>query len=816
MPKYDVTAPDGKIYEVNAPEGATQDDAIKYVQQNLYKPTAQAAPVPEEKGGFLQGAGNLAAGALRGAGSIGATLLSPLDIAKDAIAGKGLSLESNRQRRTDMDAALGTMGARPDSWMYKGGKLAGEIAGTAGAGGVLGNVAARAGASAPMVQAITSSGFTAGGKTGLAGVATRAAGGALSGGATALAVNPDDAATGAMLGAALPGAVQVLGKAGGAAGRVVRDLRTPATTKVATKLAAAMDMTPRQLAEALNQQGPEMLPGYRRTVPQILDNKVASQLQRTLKTAGANAIGDAEQAQQAAMRAALERVAPVGATVQDAAERAGGAIADYAGPERARVTEVVRNAFDSVDPFDESALLLPIDEMKKASAKYLGAGTFGTGGKAADAISTAQRVGLMELPAVPKIPAKALNKGQNLEQAVRAAGGIRGNSGELRDLGIRQSGTTGMINNKSGNSADLLADSMFQRGFIPDNDPATLLDALRNGAGRKTYASDFAEDSFVGMLDDSMGDLPGREFIPKPVPFQTVQNLRSSIGEAAEQAAAKGANKEAAALRQMVAEIDSRVNRAAGGAAEAGEMFPKDMADQYRKALALHTEKMKRFETGPQVGLFRNGGDGQTQVKGAEIPGKFFSGRRSQVDDMQAFKRLIGNRDDLAGELKRFAVTEGYGTSNVSGDLTSKYVKWLESRSGATRELFSKQELATLKEVGKAVERQINAEQLGRVTGSDTAQKLASLSSNGLLDSRAVDVLANRIPIVGNFTGPMLSGLRNTAVKSQNNTMAGLLADPEALAAALRKGTPQDIGLLNLLSQGGRGLLKVAPVISAQ
>lgn len=100
------------------------------------------------RGGFAQGAGNLLAGAVRGARSIGATLLAPLDIAGDALAGRGLSLQSNQQRRADMDAALGGMGAETDSWMYQGGKIGGEILGTAGAGGVLGNVAARLGASA--------------------------------------------------------------------------------------------------------------------------------------------------------------------------------------------------------------------------------------------------------------------------------------------------------------------------------------------------------------------------------------------------------------------------------------------------------------------------------------------------------------------------------------------------------------------------------------------------------------------------------------------------------------------------------------------
>ena len=221
MPKYDVTAPDGRVYEVNAPEGATQDDAIQYVQQNLYKPTAQAA-APEEKGGFLQGAKNLAAGGLRGAGSIGATLLAPVDVIGDAIAGKGLSLESNRQRRKDMDSALETMGAQPDSWLYQGGKLAGEIAGTAGAGGVLGNVAARAGAPAALVNSISSGGLNVAGKTGPIALATRAAGGALTGGATAGLADPSQAGMGAVVGGAFPVAAKAAGAAARGAGAALR------------------------------------------------------------------------------------------------------------------------------------------------------------------------------------------------------------------------------------------------------------------------------------------------------------------------------------------------------------------------------------------------------------------------------------------------------------------------------------------------------------------------------------------------------------------------------------------------------------------
>ena len=288
------------------------------------------------------------------------------------------------------------------------------------------------------------------------------------------------------------------------------------------------------------------------------------------------------------------------------------------------------------------------------------------------------------------------------------------------------------------------------------------------------------------------------------------------MGEAAQQAKLAGSNKEAAALRGMVESIDNSLQRVAGGGAQPGEYFAPDMVSGYQNARALHRAKKLQFETGPQIGMFRQAGDGQPVLQGAEIPGKFFNGKRSQVDDVEAFKTLIGNSPDLARELKRYAVTEAASTGNVAGDLTSKYGKWLDSRSGARRGLFNAQENATLEEVGKAVSRSLSAESLGRVSGSDTAQKLAALNNMGLLDNKAVSLLANRVPIVGQFTGPMLSGLRETAIQSQNKQLAGLLADPEALAAALRKNTPGDAGLLRLLRPAGRGLLGAAPVISAQ
>lgn len=199
---------------------ATFDPDAYLAKKQEFDPDAYLAK-GQKAGGFVQGAGNLLAGAVRGAGSIGATLLAPIDMAKDALAGKGLSLESNRQRRADMDAALGNMGAETDSLLFKGGKLAGEIAGTAGAGGAIANTVGRvapgvAAAAPNVMNAIRTAGMTGGNAM------TRAAGGAITGGVSAGLIDPSEAGVGAAIGGALPGVTKLAGMAGNVAGKALR------------------------------------------------------------------------------------------------------------------------------------------------------------------------------------------------------------------------------------------------------------------------------------------------------------------------------------------------------------------------------------------------------------------------------------------------------------------------------------------------------------------------------------------------------------------------------------------------------------------
>lgn len=181
---------------------------------------------------IAQGIGDTFAGAIRGAGDIGATLLAPADMIADALDGKGFSLESNRERRAAMDAALGNLGADTNSWAYKGGRFAGNVAGTAGAGSVLAAPVQAASAARwatglePLLtgaaQALRTGGFRAGELAGTgAGTAARALGGAVTGGVTAGAINPDEAFAGAVMGGGLPFVAQGAGRVASAVGNAM-------------------------------------------------------------------------------------------------------------------------------------------------------------------------------------------------------------------------------------------------------------------------------------------------------------------------------------------------------------------------------------------------------------------------------------------------------------------------------------------------------------------------------------------------------------------------------------------------------------------
>lgn len=223
MPKYRITGPDGGTYEVTAPDGASEADVMAYAQAN-YKPTAAPAAAPAPDAGFLK---NAAAGLVKGASELGATILSPVDAAARALnGGKPVNVGGydivGQDRRGEVDGFMKDQGVDTDSLAYGGGKLVAEVAGTAGAGGLIAKgarlVPAIASRASPLLTAVESGGMSAGG----AGLATRAGGGAITGAASAGMVNPDQALTGAVVGGALPVGMVAAGRGAQAVGRAIR------------------------------------------------------------------------------------------------------------------------------------------------------------------------------------------------------------------------------------------------------------------------------------------------------------------------------------------------------------------------------------------------------------------------------------------------------------------------------------------------------------------------------------------------------------------------------------------------------------------
>lgn len=304
-------------------------------------------------------------------------------------------------------------------------------------------------------------------------------------------------------------------------------------------------------------------------------------------------------------------------------------------------------------------------------------------------------------------------------------------------------------------------------------------------------------------------------------PFREVQNLRSSIGEAAAAAQAKGANKEYAALSKMVKEIDDALDRVAAGRGSADEIFPRNVVDQWRQANDMHAERIARFETGPQRAMWRKGGDGQPVAQGGELAPKFFNSSRGQSADIASFNRLAGTDFPNDG-LKNYAVTD-FADQTAKFELSPTNVgNWVDRRSGAIEGLFNEGEQGVLKGVQDSLERSAKAETLGAATGSNTAQNANSLLKLGLWDSPWMNAAATRIPGVKHFATPMLKSLKDKAREAVVEDVAGLLSDPQALNEVLAARLvsrpaalpgPSSGVAQGLLYPAGRASVRAAPLL---
>ena len=815
-------------------------------------PAGRFEMLEDKSNGFGQMAGNFGAGLLRGAGSIGATLLYPIDKATDLIQGdrrpnlSGLvlgkqPLSRNEQRRADMDAALQSLGAETDSYTYKGGKLVGEIAGTAGAGGALANVAGRvlpaAVTSAPRVgqllEAVKTGGFSLGspvattlvGKAADAGL--RTAGGAIAGGTQAALIDPSDAGMGAVIGGALPLGAQALGK--GAS--LVGDLYNKVKPKPVNALREALGLPEDVFAEMMRQAkagAGGFVDGSNLTLAQALQKQGASSSQvKILEKLVAQGPGGARLADQyaaqdaARLRALVDQGAETyqGAAMSEKTAK-GDLLAAILRTQAADDKQAARFAWQGSDGLggvygqaaqDGVQLQLPLSQMQDAM-RPLGPGSVLPGTDARRVLQVAQGIGTEVLPGVAPLRAGPVNQSQNLEQAVRAAGGIRmggtGLGGELRDLGIRQSGTTGLINNQSGRPADLLAEQMYNRGFIPDADPATLLDALRNGGGRRLFANDGVQNnSMQRMAEAAMGDAPEAERIARAVPFDEFQRLRRDSGSLAAKASERaGSETEAGVLANIQRLLTQRADDAANGATLAGDNLSPEFLAQYNQARAMTQANAERYKGGNNItSILRRPAGQDYTLTGDEVINKLWHGGAGLSGDVSNLKSVLSdnNQQPALNALRKFILTDAASKTTASGNFGAALPKYVESRLPGLEEALTPEQLQALSSVAADIRNAEAASALSGAAGkgSDTYQKIANALDAGVLDGPLAKSVAKMLTFKGVGAESMRNWAANAAKASRASDLADLLANPAALDQVLAAGGPRANALLEMLSK---------------
>lgn len=250
----------------NAPDDITPEMVTERAQKEFSKAVvrldggrkssqASIQNMPEEKSYLSrvgENIGNEVAGLVRGAGSIGNTLITANEKLNESLplggaligsqllakatgsmsGNEGTELTNYESRAKLMDEGLNSLGANQDSGFFKGGKIAGEIAGTAGVGEVIAAPLALSKITAPLAESVATGGLGVKGST-IGSLFKRASGGAITGGASTALVDPDSAGTGASIGAALPSAISSLSKGFRIAGEPVNEV-SDATLKAST------------------------------------------------------------------------------------------------------------------------------------------------------------------------------------------------------------------------------------------------------------------------------------------------------------------------------------------------------------------------------------------------------------------------------------------------------------------------------------------------------------------------------------------------------------------------------------------------------
>lgn len=573
---------------------------------------------------IAQGIGNLAAGAVRGAGSIGATILSPIDALARAV-GIENSVIGRSDRREAMDTALRMMGANSESMDYATGKLGSEVAGTMGVGGALAKGVATVPALAPFAKSIATGGFQTGMPPGVLNALTRFMGGGITGAASNALIDPSTAGEGAVLGAVIPGvgapivqgATKVIGRgydllAGNAAkvkaGEIARDVAGSEIGRIrAANAAAPSNVTAGQAAAGIDRDvwqafadlaaGKDTNSVYRK----LADDQKRAQLDLLTRLAGGASQTEAKAARGAEKATLNALTTPMRETELGAANIAGDLKPKLEG-EAARMAEAAANKVEDVRRFTAAGQRAP---------------------NVAPAMST---------PSGLPIPSRYTYVGGDLaERAEQVA--TQAAEGSLRF-------------GEASRFAQAAADSLESHGLRPltaDSVAGRVRSILKNP---EFAGNDVIESSVKGLADDiakwtkegGVIDAFALESIRKNSVNATIQKLRPGLDQAAQKNLAAGV------LSKIKPMIDDAIEKA-GGTGWRDYLKTYEMGAQAIDQKKLAAEALKMFQDSPQKFIKLVEGNDPKAVEKVFGPGSF-----DIVKEMGAKMRPL---EQVAGELTR-------------------------------------------------------------------------------------------------------------------------------------------------------------------
>lgn len=757
-------------------------------------PPVGEAPTSQEPGGLLgwnrrmgQTIADAGAGALRGAGSIGAT---GMRILPNFLGGDTAAENEVRRSRLD-ENARNLLGADTESLAYGGGKLAGEIAGTAGIGGVLAKGVMGASRFAPtfapkLASAIQSGGLTLGAPAakafsaqGMQNAATRIGGGAIAGGAMAGAINPEDVWTGAAIGAAFP----VAGKLAGESGQLLREyainpLFKPSQSAISRLVQDAGGVEQARIAIERAKAAGKTLSGESYTLGQAGKNAGLAATERAMSAVRPENFQRIYQAQRDARIAAMQKIA--------------GGSDDLARADSLEALKAART--DATEGLYAGMQDAPFALGREGEKLMTRARPYGALGHAEKLAATQGRK--FSIPVVEEVGTTS----QTMDDIARMNASRQTYpdaivGGAPSDMPISQ-------------PKDLLGE-IRRRGGVAMKDAKDLL-------GERQITKMGVQGGVFTTKGEEVGDMVRRLVDKGVMPPQVLNDVdggAQALRDAIQRAAAGGGDDMAmrAAAESYYGAPEVLPGAFKEGVSAAPQQIPQEIVDRVvmggdLQAVKQGIDQVISNSEGPQKAVMMKLKTDYLKFMETKSPeyiraNSIFSDMSKPITEMSVAQRMV---DTLTGEAYKHGGEAPLATSKFlqayrNAPLTARSVSGMKQ---PIEKIFTPENLKTVKQVAREVSRHGDLERLGKGVGSDTAQKVAR---SNMLSSLADLINTSRV-------GRAAVNLGSLGAKGRiNERLDAMLQSPEYAGKAFSELTkPQKNRLADLLANPAMRALPIA------